>query len=120
VDRSPPEEKSEPRIPERKLTPEQKAKEDEIAVSRTYKVLAKNYHFSFEQVRNLTTYQIYYYVILLPEEEQELAEMDAALQRHHPGQPPLSRPIVRNSNPNVKHFNTPEEYEMWRAGQNKK
>jgi hypothetical protein len=81
--------------------------EDNLAITRTFKLFAKEYHFSFEQVQNMTPYQIYYYMALLPEEEQHLAELESMLRRNE------QSPSRIHSNPNVMHFSTSEEYDAW-------
>lgn len=89
-------------------------KEEQIA--RIYKKLADSYHWTWDQVLDLTEYQVYWYNHLFPEERQHIEEMDEMAHKNDRG--PTGTGTSRVDvpyQPNTIHFNSPEEYEAWLA-----
>jgi hypothetical protein len=54
---------------------------DAEAMVRLFRGLAERYHFSMEQIMNMTAFQIHNFLFLLPEEVRRILEMDADIQR---------------------------------------
>lgn len=85
---------------------------DDEVVARVYHSLADKFHWGYEQVLDLTEYQIAWYLHLFPEEREHIEELDAMSHRSE---------RQANGNPDVPyqpgtiHFNSPEEYEAWKA-----
>jgi len=89
---------------------------EEEAVVRLYRALAERYHYTPDQIADLTHYQQYWLLFSLPEEVARLAEMEALARRsnntNNAGRitpPPPPRP------PGTIQFSSPEEYEAWLA-----
>ncbi len=91
---------------------------EEEAVVRLYKALAERYHFTPDQIADLTHYQQYWLLFMLPEEAERLAQMEALAQRANASQhggkiipPPLPTPAGTVAM-------SPEEYETFMANRN--
>lgn len=99
-------------IPKKK--PKYEHTEQERA-ARVYHTLAKEFHWTYEQVLDLTEYQIFWYLYLYPDEREHHEEMHAMIHRGNgeDGEPSMA-------SPGILHFNSPEEYEAWKAKQSSK
>ena len=82
--------------------------------ARVYHTLAKEFHWTYEQVLDLTEYQIFWYLYLYPDEREHHEEIHA--MAHRGGEE--GEPSVTSSG--LLHFNSPEEYEAWKAKQSMK
>lgn len=93
----------------------------EEMVAKVYKSLAEKYHWTYEQVMNLTDYQVHWYTHLFPEEREHIEDMDEMAHKNDrngvtgTGSSRVDVPYQ----PNTIHFNTPEEYEAWLAERNR-
>lgn len=83
----------------------------EESVVRIYRSLGEKYHWTFDQCLALTDYQIYWYLYMLPEEREQIEELEAMTKSCKNEYQPASAP----TGPNFIHFNTAEEYNMWLA-----
>lgn len=106
-----------PPIPKLNITdkPPRYEPTNEEQIARVYKSLADKFHWTYEQVMNLTEYQVYWYMHLFPEEREHIEEMDEMAHKNDRGGVTgtgTSRIDVPYQ-PNTLHFNTPEEYEAW-------
>ena len=83
--------------------------------ARIYHTMAKEFRWTYEQVLDLTEYQIFWYLYLYPDEREHHEEMHAMAHRNGDGD--LEGGGAPTSTPGVIHFNSPEEYEAWKAKQ---
>ncbi len=86
---------------------------EEELVARIYHTMATKYNWTYEQVLDLTEYQAFWYSYLFPEEREHYEEMD---EMAHKTESASSRPandVPRK--PGTIHFNSPDEYERWKA-----
>lgn len=88
---------------------------DEEAVVRVYRMLGEKYGWTYKQCLELTEYQIYWYLYMLPEEKEQLEEMERMINESRNQMPGTDIPSGTMVNPNVIHFNTDEEYQAWLA-----
>ena len=97
-------------IPPRKPKYESTEKERE---ARIYHTMAKEFRWTYEQVLDLTEYQVFWYLYLFPDEREHHEEMHAMIHRNGDGGSEGGG--APTSTPGVIHFNSPEEYEAWKA-----
>ena len=86
---------------------------EEEAVVRIYRSLGEKYHWTYQQCLELTPYQVFWYLYLLPEEREQIEELHRLSKQNSDtfDKPELPPGTIR--------FNSPEEYEAWRARQQK-
>lgn len=88
---------------------------EEEAVVRVYRMLGEKYGWTYKQCLELTDYQIYWYLYMLPEEREQLEEMERMINESQSKMSDSQLPSGTMMNPNVIHFNTDEEYQAWLA-----
>ena len=106
-----------PSVPKLNIPPK-KPKYEHTALerdARIYHTLAKEFHWTYDQVLDLTEYQVFWYLYLYPDERVHHEEMHAMMHR---GIGEDGEPTVTSSG--LLHFNSPEEYEAWKAKQSSK
>lgn len=87
---------------------------DDEAAIRIYRSLGEKYDWTYQQCLELTPYQVFWYLYLMPEEREQIEELQRlAIQNQSKfSEPPVPQGAI--------HFNSPEEYEAWLARQNTK
>ena len=108
-----------PPIPELKIVekkPRYEATKEENE-ARVYHMLAEKYHWTYEQILDLTDYQAFWFGYMFPEEREHYEDMDAMVQQSRASRAARESEPPPAPKPGVIHFNSPEEYEAWKARQ---
>lgn len=79
-----------------------------------YRSLMEKFHWTPEQMLDITPYQAACYHYLLPSEREQREDLERSFEDRNDGSGPKPLP------PGQKHFNSPEEFNMWLAENGKK
>jgi hypothetical protein len=94
--------------------PKYKATQEEIE-AKVFKSFAEKFGWNYNDVLDLTEYQIFWYSYLFPEEREHIEEMDALSSKNHT---PGSLPTPTGAN--VRQITDPAEIQAWiKANMNK-
>ncbi|MGI5832955.1 MAG: hypothetical protein ACOX6D_10590 [Thermoguttaceae bacterium] len=99
-----------PPSPPKLDVPERKPKYSYTSLERVaqiYHSLGEKYHWTYEQVLNLTDYQVYWYMYLFPGEREHIEELYSVSRSDTNDSSPVGSGVIR--------FNSPEDYERWKA-----
>lgn len=90
----------------------------EESVVRIYRSLGEKYNWTYRQCLELTDYQVYWYLYMLPEDIARLNELNDMIAKN---KETSGKSAGSNDTPlpNIKKFDTPEEYEAWLVTQPK-
>ena len=88
--------------------------------ARVYHMLAEKYHWTYDQILDLTDYQAFWFGYMFPEEREHYEDLDAMVQQSRATRMAGDDAPDPAPKPGVIHFGSPEEYEAWKARQNKK
>ena len=99
-----------PEPPQPNVNRKRREYSDEESVVRIYRSIAEKYHWTYQQCLDLTPYQVFWYLYLMPEERELMEDMERMSKS--------KTDIPHAFEPNVRRFNSPEEYEEWLAQQN--
>lgn len=89
----------------------------EESEARIYHMLAEKYHWTYEQILDLTDYQAFWFGYMFPEEREHYEDMDAMIHQSRVSMEANNAEMPPAPKPGVIHFNSPEEYEAWKARQ---
>lgn len=85
--------------------------------ARVYHMLAEKYHWTYDQILDLTDYQAFWFGYMFPEEREHYEDLDAMAQQSRASRLSDESEPLPSPKPGVIHFNSPAEYEAWKARQ---
>ena len=111
-----------PPVPELKVVEKKPRYETtkEESEARIYHMLATKYGWTYDQILDLTDYQAFWFGYMFPEEREHYEDLDAMVHQSRAAMEAGGAEQPPSPKPGVIHFNSPEEYEAWKAKQNNK
>ena len=108
-----------PPVPELKVVEKKPRYETtkEESEARIYHMLAEKYHWTYDQILDLTDYQAFWFGYMFPEEREHYEDIDAMIHQSKASLEARGAEASPSPKPGVIHFNSPEEYEAWKARQ---